>query len=111
MSIQISEQDSKIIALRGSEEVAFAKIVPDNKNSDYLYLSDVFVKEMHRRQGIASQVLDYLEEKTPHGIKIEVDEDNTAAVNLYKNRGYKIDKTVTSKNGKTYLRMSWVKPE
>ena len=54
-----------------------------------IWIEDLYLKEEYRGEGIGSKFFAYLEEKFPHTImRLEVEEDNTRAVAVYKKNGY-----------------------
>ena len=54
-----------------------------------IWIEDLYLKEKYRGTGIGSRFFAYLEEKFPETImRLEVEEDNTRAVAVYKKNGY-----------------------
>lgn len=54
-----------------------------------IWIEDLYLKEEYRGKGIGSSFFAYLEEKFPNTImRLEVEEDNTRAVAVYKKNGY-----------------------
>ena len=54
-----------------------------------IWIEDLYLKEEYRGSGIGSSFFTYLEEKFPNTImRLEVEEDNTRAVAVYKKNGY-----------------------
>lgn len=54
-----------------------------------IWIEDLYLKEEYRGKGISSSFFVYLEEKFPNTImRLEVEEDNTRAVAVYKKNGY-----------------------
>ena len=56
-----------------------------------IWIEDLYLKEEYRGTGIGSRFFSYLEEKFPGTImRLEVEEDNTRAIAVYKKNGYEI---------------------
>lgn len=56
-----------------------------------IWIEDLYLKEEYRGEGIGSKFFAYLEEKFPNTImRLEVEEDNTRAMTVYKKNGYEI---------------------
>lgn len=56
-----------------------------------IWVEDLYLKEEYRGTGIGSRFFSYLEEKFPGTImRLEVEEDNTRAIAVYKKNGYEI---------------------
>ena len=54
-----------------------------------LWIEDLYIKEAYRGLGIGSSFLKYMEEKYPKALfRLEVEEENEGAVNLYKKCGF-----------------------
>ena len=55
-----------------------------------IWIEDLYLKEEYRGVGIGSRFFAYLEEKFPETImRLEVEEDNTRALSVYRKNGYK----------------------
>ncbi len=55
-----------------------------------IWIEDLYIKDEYRGLGIGSGFLKYIEEKYPNSIfRLEVEEENERAVNVYKKCGYK----------------------
>lgn len=56
-----------------------------------IWIEDIYIKEAYRGLGMGSRFLDYIEEKYPNAVlRLEVEEENERAVNVYKKCGYEI---------------------
>ncbi|MDD6098601.1 MAG: GNAT family N-acetyltransferase [Oscillospiraceae bacterium] len=56
-----------------------------------VWIEDIYIKPDYRGKGIGSQFLDYIEQKYRDSIlRLEVEEDNTAAVHVYKKNGFDV---------------------
>ena len=54
-----------------------------------IWIEDLYLKEEYRGEGIGSSFFVYLEKEFPNTImRLEVEEDNTRAVAVYKKNGY-----------------------
>ena len=54
-----------------------------------IWVEDLYLKEEYRGEGIGSSFFSYLEEKFPGAImRLEVEEDNTRAMDVYKKNGF-----------------------
>ena len=54
-----------------------------------IWIEDIFVKSKYRSKGIGSLFLKYIEEKYPNCLlRLEVEEENKRAVDVYKKCGY-----------------------
>lgn len=57
---------------------------------DRIEIDYIIVDEMYRKSGIGSKMLNYLIQKDAKNITLEVNENNIAAINLYKKYGFKV---------------------
>lgn len=56
-----------------------------------IWVEDLYIKSKYRGLGIGSQFLNYIQEKYPNSIfRLEVEEENEKAINVYKKCGYEI---------------------
>lgn len=56
-----------------------------------MWIEDIYIKEEYRGRGIGRMFFGYIEEKYPDAIfRLEAEEDNEIAVNLYKKCGYEV---------------------
>ena len=56
-----------------------------------MWIEDLYIKDEYRGLGIGSLFLHYVEEKYPHCVfRLEVEEENERAVNVYQKCGYEI---------------------
>lgn len=56
-----------------------------------LWIEDLYVKSEYRGVGIGSLFLRFIESKYPHSIfRLEVEEENDRAVNVYKKNGFEV---------------------
>ena len=54
-----------------------------------IWIEDLYLKEEYRGEGIGSSFFTYLEKEYPGAVmRLEVEEDNTRAVAVYKKNGY-----------------------
>jgi ribosomal protein S18 acetylase RimI-like enzyme len=54
-----------------------------------MWIEDIYIKESCRGAGIGSKSIDYIGEKYPDAIlRLEVEEENERAVNVYKKNGF-----------------------
>lgn len=54
-----------------------------------MWIEDIYIKESCRGTGIGSKFIDYIGEKYPDAIlRLEVEEENERAVNVYKKNGF-----------------------
>ena len=54
-----------------------------------MWIEDIYIKESCRGAGIGSKFIDYIGEKYPDAIlRLEVEEENERAVNVYKKNGF-----------------------
>ena len=54
-----------------------------------MWIEDIYIKESCRGAGIGSKCIDYIGEKYPDAIlRLEVEEENERAVNVYKKNGF-----------------------
>ncbi|MBE6777274.1 MAG: GNAT family N-acetyltransferase [Ruminococcaceae bacterium] len=54
-----------------------------------IWVEDLYIKEAFRGLGIGSRFFGFIEEKYKHTIfRLEVEEENTRAINVYKKAGY-----------------------
>lgn len=57
----------------------------------YIWIEDIYIKDEYRGLGIGSLFLNFVEEKYPNSLlRLEVEEENERAVNVYKKCGYEI---------------------
>ncbi len=56
-----------------------------------IWVEDIYILEAHRGKGIAEQFFEYIEERYTNVLfRLEVEEENTHAVHVYKKRGYTV---------------------
>lgn len=56
-----------------------------------IWIEDLFIKKEYRGLGIGSFFFDFIEQKYPHSLfRLEVEEENERAVNVYKKNGYDV---------------------
>ncbi len=56
-----------------------------------IWIEDIFIKEEYRGLGIASAFFKLIEEKFPCSVfRLEVEEENRRAVNVYKKNGFEV---------------------
>jgi len=56
-----------------------------------VWIEDIYVKEDFRGMGAGGRFLDFIEEKYPDAvIRLEAEEENVRAVNVYKKHGFKV---------------------
>ena len=56
-----------------------------------IWIEDLYVKEEFRGMGIGSAFLGYIEEKYPNSLfRLEVEEDNEAALSVYRKDGFEV---------------------
>lgn len=56
-----------------------------------IWIEDLYLKEEYRGEGIGSSFFAYLEKEYPGSImRLEVEEDNTRAVAVYRKNGYEV---------------------
>lgn len=56
-----------------------------------IWVEDIYILEAHRGKGIAKQFFEHIEERyTDVLFRLEVEEENTHAVHVYKKRGYTV---------------------
>ena len=54
-----------------------------------MWIEDIYIKESCRGTGIGSKFIDYIGKKYPDAIlRLEVEEENERAVNVYKKNGF-----------------------
>jgi ribosomal-protein-alanine N-acetyltransferase len=58
--------------------------------TDQIDIIWIYVDKEYRRQGYASELIDYLSKKVNRSIMIEVNENNIEAINLYKKMGFEL---------------------
>lgn len=57
---------------------------------DRIEIDYIIVDEKYRKSGIGSKMLNYLIQKDVKNITLEVNQNNIAAINLYKKYGFKV---------------------
>lgn len=77
------------------EEIAGYGMIARSFSTEFgkpcIWVEDLYLKEEYRGTGIGSRFFSYLEEKFPGTImRLEVEEDNTRAIAVYKKNGYEI---------------------
>jgi len=56
-----------------------------------IWIEDIYIKEEYRGLGIGGAFLNYIEEKYPNSIfRLEVEEENERAVNVYRKCGFEV---------------------
>ena len=54
-----------------------------------IWIEDLYLKEEYRGEGIGSSFFEFLEKEYPDAVmRLEVEEDNTRAIRVYKKNGY-----------------------
>ena len=77
------------------EEIAGYGMIARSFSTEFgkpcIWVEDLYLKEEYRGTGIGSRFFSYLEEKFSGTImRLEVEEDNTRAIAVYKKNGYEI---------------------
>ena len=84
-------QGGAVLALDGEQPVGSARFTPEE---EHLYVGRVAVLPSHRRRGVASAIMRFLEEVAPsHGrsaIRIGVRDSLPGNVGLYQSLGYEV---------------------
>lgn len=90
-TVKIFKYAEKVEAWIGSELVGLLAMYENFENS-FGFITDVSVVTEHKGKGIASKLLEnsiqYANESDLSEIKLEVDEDNIAAISLYRKFGF-----------------------
>lgn len=78
-----------------SQEIQGYAMVAKSYSTEFgkvcIWIEDLFIKSEYRGLGIGSKFLDYIEKKYPDALfKLEVEEENERAVNVYTKCGYEI---------------------
>lgn len=78
-----------------AEEVQGYAMVAKSFSAEFgrpcIWIEDIYVKEAYRGFGIGSHFLKYIEEKHPDStLRLEVEEENERAVNVYKKCGFEV---------------------
>ncbi len=56
-----------------------------------IWIEDLYIKEQFRGLGLGKSFLDFITEKYPDAVlRLEVEEENERAVNVYKKNGFKV---------------------
>ncbi len=56
-----------------------------------IWIEDLFIKSEYRGLGIGSRFLEYITAKYPDALlRLEVEEENTRAINMYKKAGFEV---------------------
>ena len=56
-----------------------------------MWIEDMYIKQEYRGTGIGSQFFEFIEKKYPDTIlRLEVEEENERAINVYKKCGYEV---------------------
>lgn len=65
-----------------------------------LWIEDLYIKEEYRGKGLGKQFFEYIQDKYKNVIfRLEVEEDNEVAVNLYKKQGFEVLPYMEMKKG------------
>lgn len=78
------------------EQLAGYAMISKGYTTEYgglcIWIEDIFIKPKYRRQGLASVLFEYLEQRYPDAVrfKLEVEKENEGAIEAYKKSGYKV---------------------
>ncbi len=68
----------------------FAKTFSQEAGGLAVWLEEVYIREPFRSRGLGGEIFDWTEKRFPNArrLRLEVEEDNTRAIELYKRRGF-----------------------
>ena len=68
----------------------FAKTFSQEAGGLTVWLEEVYIRESFRSRGLGNEIFDWTEKRFPDArrLRLEVEEDNVRAIELYKRRGF-----------------------
>ncbi len=92
---KLKEKSKVYIASINNEIVGFCCFY-DNDNSTHIgYISLIAIKNNYRKYGYGSDLIDFIKNTMKksgmYKVKLEVDNDNSVAINFYKKNGFLLD--------------------